>query len=275
MVRQACELAIHSTHRERTVDNLTSVNDYKWSIGRVLKNVESIEVLYAEIPNSYYNIPEGSNTLQISMNSTTYTITIPPGNYSDQNIHTTLNTLVSTVLVDLTDNVVLMSDLIEFGVDEVTTQLTITHRGNVSDGGSINSSTWPYALGWINDLSWDELSSGTTWHAGSTLRLAPESVVYLSIAELGVRGSRFLFGSSNPHPQIDFDHVLTRFQTGSGVNFMNFFNNERNMHERHFDPDEAPLHLSQLTIRFLRPDGSLIHFNGFDHSMHVRVVYND
>ena len=235
MVRQVCELAIHSRHRERTVDNLTSVNDYKWPIGRVLKNVESIEVLYAEIPNSYYNIPEGSNTLQISMNSTTYTITIPPGNYSDQNIHTTLNTLISTIAVNM-GPYTHMSDLIEFGVNEVTTQLTITHKANIYDVGSINSSTWPYALGWINDLSWDQLSTGTTWHAGSTLRLAPESVIYLSIAELGIRGSRFLFGSSNPHPQIDFDHVLTRFQTGSGVNFMNFFNNERNMHERHFNP---------------------------------------
>ena len=37
-----------------------SVNDYTWGISRILKNVESIEVLYAEIPNSYYNIPEGS-----------------------------------------------------------------------------------------------------------------------------------------------------------------------------------------------------------------------
>ena len=274
MVRQACELAIHSTHRERTVDNSTSVNDYKWPIGRVLKNVESVEVLYAEIPNSYYNIPEGSNTLQISMNSTTYTITIPPGNYSDQNIHTTLNTLISTIAVNVGPHTH-MSDLIEFGVNEVTTQLTITHKTTTTVSGSIDSATWPYALGWSTDLTWTGLTASTVWHAGSTLRLAPESVVYLSIAELVVRGSRFLFGSSNPQPQIDFDHVLTRFQTGSGVNFMNFFNNERNMHERHFDPDEAPLHLSQLTIRFLRPDGSLINFNGFDHSMHVRVVYND
>ena len=272
MVRNTCELAIHSIHREVTPANLTSVNNYTWPIGRTLKNVESIEVLYAELPNSYYNIPKGSNTLQIVMNSVTYTVTLTPGNYSDATIYTALNTALSQITVDLGGSSSPMGDLIEFGVDETTTQLTITHKTTTAVSGSIDSATWPYALGWSTDLTWTGLTASTVWYAGSTIRLAPEAVIYLAIAELGFRGSRYLFGA---HPQIEFDNVLTRFQTGSGVNFMNLFDNEHNMHERHFGPEEAPLHLSQLTIRFLRPDGSLINFNGFDHSMHIRVVYND
>ena len=81
-------------------------------------------------------------------------------------------------------------------------------------------------------------------------------------------------GQAVQAPASDADHVLTRFQTSGSVNYMNFFNNELNMHERHFDAS-PPLHLQKLTFQFLRSDGTLIDFNGFDHGLHMRVIYDE
>ena len=63
MTVQTAELIVHSSNRTLTDSNKTTVNDYTWEIGKTLKNVIAIEVLYAEIPNSYYNLPSGSNTV--------------------------------------------------------------------------------------------------------------------------------------------------------------------------------------------------------------------
>ena len=280
MTVQCAELVVHSSNRTLTPENKTSVNDYVWSIGKTLKNVHSIEVLYAEIPNSYYNIYEGANTFQIVVAGVARTMTIPPGNYSDQTIATAMNTALAAVPISITSftQYTNMGALFEFAVDDAKNQLMMRDKVTttaLAGGCAIVASTWPYALGWLEDFTFTYLMTNTIRYAGGILRLAAEPCIYLSIKELGTRGSRYTFGSNSlSSVHIDADHVLTRFQTSGSVNYMNFFNNELNMHERHFDPN-PPLHLQQLTIQFLRSDGTLIDFNGFDHSMHMRVIYNE
>jgi len=276
MTVQCAELVVHSSNCTLTPENKTSVNDYVWSIGRTLKNVHSIEVLYAEIPNLYYNIYEGANTFQIVAAGAPYTMTIPPGNYSNQTIAAAMNnalTQVSFTVGGLSN----MSDLFQFAVDDAKNQLMMQEKlsATLPGGCAIVASTWPYTLGWLNDLSFTSTVTNNIRYTGGILRLSAEPCIYLSIKELGTRGSRYTFGSNSlSSVHIDADHVLTRFQTSGSVNYMNFFNNELNMHEQHFDPN-PPLHLHQLTIQFLHSDGTFIDFNSFDHSMHLRVIYNE
>ena len=274
MTVQCAELVVHSSNRTLTDENKTSVNDYVWTIGKTLKNVESIEVLYAEIPNSYYNMAEGTNTFEIVVAGVPRTMVVPPGNYNNTTIVAAINTALTeiTLTVGSYSN---MGQLFEVAVDAAKSQLMIRPKVSHATSWAIVASKWAYGLGWLADLSFTSLVANAVSYSGGMLRLSAESCVYLSIKELGTRGSRYTFGTnalSSVH--IDADHVLTRFQTSGSVNYMNFFNNELNMHERHFDPN-PPLHLQQLTIQFLRSDGTLINFNGFDHSMHLCVIYNE
>ena len=270
MVIQVCELAIHSSNREMTTENKTTVNNYTWKLGKVLKNVESIEVLYAEIPNSYYNIDARNNSYVLTVNSTDYTIFIPPGNYTADTITTALNTTLSGVTVT---GVGAASTLIAFSVDEPTSNLVATHSTNLAQSGAL--SQFPPGISWLNDTSWTTFVSGTKYYAGSILQLSAEPVLYLSIPQTSHHGSKYHFGNTSTKGiPIETDKVVTRFSLSGGINYMNFFTNERNMHERHFD-GQPPLHLSNLTIRFLKPDGALVDFNGYNHSLHLRVVYNE
>lgn len=274
MTVQTAELIVHSSNRTLTESNKTTVNDYTWEIGKTLKNVIAIEVLYAEIPNSYYNVPSGSNKFVITVGGVAYTMEIPPGNYNNTNIATTMNTALSEVTLSV-GSYTNMGQLFEFGVDGIKDQLMMRHKVSHAVAGSITASSFAYPLGWLTDSSWTALVANDVRYAGGTLRLASESAIYLAIQELGSRGSKYTFGA-NPTTSvnIDGDHVLTRFQTTGSINYMNYFNNKLNMHECHFDL-YPPLHLSRLTIRFVRPDGSLINFNGYDHGLHLRVVYNE
>lgn len=61
----------------------------------VLKNVRSIKLVGAQIPNSWYLVRTGYNdTLVMQINGTYYTATVPAGNY---NISTLLTALVSSM----------------------------------------------------------------------------------------------------------------------------------------------------------------------------------
>ena len=272
MVVQVCELAIHSANREVTDDNRRTVNNYTWPIGRTLKNVESIEVLYAEIPNSYYNIPEGDNTFVYTVYDTEYVITIPPGNYHADDIVVRLNALLAAepTPVNNISGYTNMAEFFTFTLDDITGMLGVIQNTQGAIPGGV--SKFPYGLGWLNDTRWDALVTGDTYSAGGVLRLGAEAVLYLSIPETSHHGSKYIFGSSSV--PIETDKVVTRFSVHAGLNHMAFFSNERNMHERHFDP-HPPIHLSKLTVRFLRPDGRLVDFNSYDHSLHIQVVYND
>jgi hypothetical protein len=80
--------------------------------GFSITNFDSVCLLSASIPKSYYAIQDGMNTFIFGENATTgyveYTITIPPGTYSANNFATTVSNLINdnteftyTITVDL------------------------------------------------------------------------------------------------------------------------------------------------------------------------------
>ena len=64
MVLHSTTLCIHSAHRPFSDKNRSGNNNYKWPLGTVVKNIRKAEVMYAEIPNTYYSVPEGQNTIR-------------------------------------------------------------------------------------------------------------------------------------------------------------------------------------------------------------------
>lgn len=285
MVVKQAELIVDSRNRTRTSRNASTVNDYTWELGTVLKNVISIEVLYAEIPNTYYNVYAGQNSFTIILNGVEHVISIPNGNYNTGTLVVALEAALLATAVAWTGGTgnETMATAFEFAEDTNAHSLILrTKVDNTANSFIVDAATFPYSFGFENSIGSvttpETFSANKDYAAGSILRLGTEPCLFLSIAELSNHGKpRYNFGN-NPSTSVAIDHsnVLTRFQTPDGHNHMNYFTNERNMHERHFGMGgEGPLHLSRLTIRFHRPHGELVDFNGMDHSMHMRIIYDD
>ena len=63
-----------------------------------INNYDSVAVVQASIPKSFYNIPDGYNTFSVRETSVTTDITIPPGSYNKNTLMTVLKNLLNTVL---------------------------------------------------------------------------------------------------------------------------------------------------------------------------------
>ena len=57
---------------------------------------DSVALVQASIPKSFYNMPSGYNTFTLKENSTSVTITIPQGNYTRINLQSVLATTLTT-----------------------------------------------------------------------------------------------------------------------------------------------------------------------------------
>lgn len=64
------------------------------SLDQTLREVSSVTVSDVQIPNSFYNIVDGENTLIITVNSINYTLTVPIGNYNASTLLTELKRLL-------------------------------------------------------------------------------------------------------------------------------------------------------------------------------------
>ena len=115
------EEVFHIDSQHRLNPTTTGTNGYTWEVGKLLKNVRKAEVLYAEVPNTHYNVPAGQNTFTmvqtVSGVASTVTATVTPGNYTTS----TLPTAMDTAWAAAGGNVNLM-----FSIDSTTLRLKVT-----------------------------------------------------------------------------------------------------------------------------------------------------
>lgn len=72
-------------------------NDFAYTVDlKQLENVDSVVVLQANIPKSYYMVQSNSNTFTLDENGTQIAVTIPVGNYNRVNFKTTLQSSLTT-----------------------------------------------------------------------------------------------------------------------------------------------------------------------------------
>ena len=84
--------------RDADVFNGNFKSDVKFNTRAVLIQEDNtyyntVAVLSAEFPHSFYNVPETENTLAFSNGGTSYSFTIPEGSYNASNFITTFNSL--------------------------------------------------------------------------------------------------------------------------------------------------------------------------------------
>ena len=82
--------------RDRNLAQNPYSNNFRWTLKRPLKDVLSIELLSGCIPAGLYNVNIGWNMFTFGENNTKRVITIPPGQYTVQQLVTQLQTLLNS-----------------------------------------------------------------------------------------------------------------------------------------------------------------------------------
>jgi hypothetical protein len=256
---------LHVDSRHRVNYPNTGPNHYRWDIGKVLRNCDMIEVIYVELPGSMYNVPSTRNQFAVTQSTggvdTKIVATVSPGNYDSTTIVTALNTAWTSAggTTDLT-----------FAVDSVTDQITATLSGSATHTVSFDSTDWAYPFSWHYNGAL--ATPGDTARAGGMLRLNHEMSLFLAIPETGsscMDEIRFSPEGGNVQTQ----GLIGRYQMRAGTGLVNYFQDELGIARRMIQ--HCDKNMRYLTIRWLDGWGEEVDFNMVDHSMLIRLHYNE
>jgi hypothetical protein len=91
-------LVINFNSKDRVLGTNSSFLSNPVDLGN--NKFDSVCLVQASIPKSFYNIPSGYNTFTLKENLTSITITIPPGSYNRINLQSTLASLLTAATVN-------------------------------------------------------------------------------------------------------------------------------------------------------------------------------
>lgn len=77
--------------RDRDYNKYPNSNEFRVEITEEYRDVTSLELVYGQLPNNYYNIKNSNNNFIISEKNKIYQIGIPEGSYNNEKLLQTLN----------------------------------------------------------------------------------------------------------------------------------------------------------------------------------------
>lgn len=252
---------IHIDSSLRDNRESTPPNNYKVPLPDVLRRVREVEVFRAEIPSTIYDIDAPKNLLDLEIrqfdppNTSVKRFTIPPGSYSATTLVAALNEVnaVNTIEPGLS-----------FAFSSATGKLRIAHSG----ARAIKFRNAFYSLGIDTVVAGSNAGFANPLVADAPVRLAVATSVFLAIPELSHPLPDIML-----HPQLpSTSDVIARFQLTAPPLYMNFIGAEGRYYLRQY---AGGLNVSSLTIRLVDSAGNLLNFNGADHRIFLRVVYED
>ena len=90
-------ILVEVSSRDRNLNSLIPSNPFRFTFPRPLKDVQSVELLSGTIPANPYTIVHGRNSFSFQEGSTLFSISIPPGSYTNAFLLATLNTLFTSL----------------------------------------------------------------------------------------------------------------------------------------------------------------------------------
>lgn len=87
-------LIVNFNSKDRVSGTNSNFNSLPIDLGN--NAFDTVCLIQASIPKSFYNVPSGYNTFTLRENATSVTVTIPPGSYTRINLQSNLATLLTT-----------------------------------------------------------------------------------------------------------------------------------------------------------------------------------
>jgi len=224
-----------SSKNADVIFNGSALSSGLWSLPNLNFNDPNIRTVYfsiqhAEIPNTFYIINSSNDTLVILFSATTYTITLPHGNYN-------VNTFISTITP-------LMPTGLTWSYSSLTGKLTLLN----SAGGSV--SVLPTTT--MNTI----IGSGSATITGTTSLVMPSCVNFLPTARLNIRSSAFNIGNHGIDGASD---IILTIQNNGGQTSRLLYQNYNNLRFLLEQPN-----VQQIDLRITIDNGSLCELNGVD-----------
>lgn len=247
-----------------------SSSDYKYKLPFLLKDVKSIELINANIPNTEYPINESNNKLHFQeLNSqvssdTYYTVSLTPGYY-------TINELISELQLQLTNigssnySVTLLNNKIRI-LSDLTGGDGIFNLLLKGDNEMFKTTT---RTTYINNslgkvLGYDNLNyTGNSFYlAQNSYKIDSEDYVFLNIKNINNK----IFSSNNYSEDNLFGKLsLKNINPGE---ILHYVKNNKNIIQYFKPPIE---NLEHLDISFTKYNGTNYNFNGHEHSLLLKI----
>lgn len=250
--------------RDRDFESYPNPSDYRIMLPTIYKNIQSARLVSAEIPASFYVFTaEAHNTsLDITLDGgSTYTITIPDGNYSSSN----LSAALETALTEATGKT--------FSVSVSKTTLRMTLSTDDGTEFTLEASTgtptgWglPYYMGFQREIEYQSTDGILT--APRIVSLNPHNYILLDVDQLNGLDEGGLYGGrvgSGSFARIPFDAY--------SFEYVYLDTEKTTFPETTLRPGLASL--DRLNIKFRFHDGRPVDFNGVEHSLVIELSTKD
>lgn len=245
--------------RDRNYDIFPDPGEYVVTLPETFFNVSSARLMTAELPTSFFVFSQDQNNTSITVrvNASTTTLTIPDGNYGFTSMATALAAGLNAAFAGRTFTVV---------VSKVTLKATIT-SSVPTDVITIDTTTLDndartqYSLAYYLGFPRDALVSGTGSVVSTRVcSLNPELNILLDIEELGTMREAGLEGRGGTMARGTFAKIPINVDSYE----ICFFDK----HAATCNDLIPPLaKLTKLHIRYRFHDGTLVNFNGVEHSL--------
>ena len=279
----AKEILLYGSSQSRDVTLYPSGNSYTIFLSSPVTNIERIDLVSARVPNSMYNLTNGTGVLAVGPSGSPTTVSLNPGFYGVYDMATALtNTGLVTVTYLTFEGKFIFSSASAFGVQVNSTELSnilgipVTTTAIAATQVPGSGSTWPtYANKYI-------LTSNNVVNA------SVGEQIFLDIDELKTPRHIFTGGLQYVTKVDGSNKYITQLTAGSGpsrafapitldVNSGNIKNFHENKDYRISVFYPEPINkLQRLTVRWVDIYGQPLIFNGLEQNsfilrLHVRA----
>jgi len=234
--------------RDRNTLIYTSNSNYQIDLDEEYKNILSVELVSINVPKTQYLINENNNLLYFVSGGSSYTATVPIGNYT-----------IDELLVALKNSMdSLQSNTFTITHSTLTNKITISISLNTFDLKFVDKKNHMGKL--LGFITTSDIIGQSSQTAPNQYNLNGPTYIILHINEF-----ENLFGKKSSvkkgFAKIPLDATHTEYK---------YFKNTQDYHViKDFSPPLAKL--AQLNIRFLNYDGEEYDFGGLEHSMVLKI----
>jgi hypothetical protein len=251
--------------RDRDYDKYPTPSIYRIRLPTVYRNVTSARLVSAEVPSTFYIFTAAAQNTTLKVTSsapnTSYTISIPDGNYTQ----TSVTSAIQTVL-----NATAQPDGLAFSVtvDAATSKLRIACTSHASTTVSVDTTSAPskpteWGLGYFLGFQRGTVRSGTgSVTAPSLINMNPVTYILLSIRQMDRVDEAGLYGSGEPKA------VFAKIPCN--VNSFEYAFFDKLLTDNTMNPPIGKLDALDISFRF--HDGTLVNFNGCEHSLTIELM---